>query len=96
MRMDTSTEDYVKDRVDRIELSYERITSNPEFTESQMKEERNRMLTWHIFRTLNDQKSQIKFVLTRKAPEIANIVSLILTSFKMRLLENKSLQRNGE
>ena len=96
MRMNTSTADYVKDRVDRMKLSYERINSNPEFTESQKKEEIDRMLTWHINRTLNDEKSQIKFVLTRKAPEIANIVSVIINSFNMHLLENKSLQRNGE
>ncbi len=88
-----SQEDYVSDRVERMMMSLDRIYSNPEFTPEMRKEETNRMLTWHIVRTLNDQKSQIKFVIARKAPELASAVNVIISYFKMRLLENKSLKR---
>ena len=88
-----SQEDYVADRVERMMMSLDRIYFNPEFTPEKRKEETNRMLTWHIVRTLNDQKSQIKFVIARKAPELASAVNVIISYFKMRLLENKSLKR---
>jgi len=93
MKMSKTTAEYVADRVDRMMLSLDNILSNSEFTKEQKVEEVEKMLTWHIGRTLNDQKSQIKFVMKKKAPDVANVANLVVDSFNMRLLPYKALNK---
>ena len=92
MKMSKTTAEYVADRVERMMLSLDNILSNPDFSKEQKVEEARKMMTWHVGRTLNDQKGQIKFVMKKKAPEeVANIANLVVDSFNMRLLPYKAL-----
>jgi hypothetical protein len=92
MRMSPSTAEYVEDRVARMMQSHNKIHSNSELTEDQKIEEIAKMMTWHIGRTLSDQKSQLKFVMNKKlSDQNASMSNLVIDTFSMKLLRYKSM-----
>jgi len=95
MKMSRTTAEYVADRVDRMMLSIDKIMQS-EMSDDDKRNEIGKMLTWHVGRTLNDQKSQMKFVMKKKIPELASTANLVIDSFSMHLLPFKSLNRTTD
>lgn len=93
MRISETTIEYLNDRIERIMISktFKEVLENA--TSEQIKEVTNTLL-WHLNRTLNDQRSQLKFVFRKKTPEIAETANLVVNGFHMHLLKYKALNIN--
>jgi len=93
MKISETTTEYLNDRIERIKVSktFKEILENA--TPEQIKEVEGTLL-WHLNRTLNDQRSQLKFVFQKKTPEIAETANLVVDSFHMHLLKHKALNAN--
>lgn len=93
MKVTFSTQEYLDDRVKRI-MTSKTFTEVLGTASPEQVEEIRKTLDWHIARTLNDQKSQMKFVFRKKTPEIAETASLVVDHFSLRLLKYKALGGN--
>ena len=88
-----NSSEYIKDRVERVMESITKIDSNSHLTSDQRTEEIRQTLIWHIARTLFDQKSQLKFVMSRKVPEMAITAKLVIDQFNMHLSAHKRMTK---
>lgn len=93
MKISVTTSEYLKDRIERIKISKTFKELLDRATPEQITEVENTLL-WHLNRTLNDQRSQLKFVFRKKTPEIAETANLVVDSFHMHLLRYKALNAN--
>lgn len=93
MKISETTTEYLNDRIERIKISKTFKEILEKASPEQVKEVESTLL-WHLNRTLNDQRSQLKFVFRKKTPEIAETANLVVDSFHMHLLKYKALNSN--